>query len=98
MQDENNKIYRVVVFRFETDDGTDYTQYMITKDYIPFFPANQWLELKGMRKASTGKEYAKKLVVFLNWLNSKNVPYENANNHHVREFLKLLNNSPCHLR
>ena len=90
MQDENNKIYRVVVFRFETDDGTDYTQYMITKDYIPFFPANQWLELKGMRKASTGKEYAKKLVVFLNWLNSKNVPYENANNHHVREFLHIL--------
>ena len=84
------KTFRVVVFRFETDAGTNYTRYMITKNYMPFFPGNQWLELKSIRKASTGKEYAKKLVVFLNWLDSKTVTYENATNHHVREFLHEL--------
>ena len=45
---------------------------------MPFFFGNQWIKLKSIRKASTGKEYAKKLAVFLNWLDSKNVIYENA--------------------
>ena len=81
------KTFRVVVFRFETDACTNYTRYMITKNYMPFFPGNQWLELKSIRKTSTGKEYAKKLVAFLNWLDSRKVTYENATNHHVREFL-----------
>lgn len=40
------KTFRVVVFRFETDASTNYTRYMITKNYMPFFPGNQWLELK----------------------------------------------------
>lgn len=80
------KTFRVVVFRFETDASTNYTRYMITKNYMPFFPGNQWLELKSIRKTSTGKEYAKKLVAFLNWLDSRKVTYENATNHHVREF------------
>ena len=44
------KTFRVVVFRFETDASTNYTRYMITKNYMPFFPGNQWLELKGICK------------------------------------------------
>lgn len=40
---------------------------------MPFFRGNQWLELKSIRKATTGKEYAKKLTVFLNWLAEKDV-------------------------
>lgn len=44
------KTFRVVVFRFETDASTNYTRYMITKNYMPFFPGNQWLELKSMRR------------------------------------------------
>ena len=36
------KTFRVVVFRFETDASTNYTRYMITKNYIPFFPGNQY--------------------------------------------------------
>ena len=46
--------------------------------------------IESIRKVSNGKEYAKKLAVFLNWLDSKNVIYENAINHHVREFLHEL--------
>lgn len=32
------KTFRVVVFRFETYASTNYTRYMITKNYMPFFP------------------------------------------------------------
>ncbi len=88
MQEE--KVYRVVPFRFETDSGADHVRYMITENCVPFFRGNQWLELKSIRKASTGNEYAKKLVVFLNWLSSKNAVYKDATNHHVREFLREL--------
>lgn len=84
------KIYRTVLFRFETDAGTDYERYMITENHIPFFRGNQWLEWKSIRKASTGREYAKKLTVFLNWLAAKGILYEDATNHHVREFLHEL--------
>ena len=51
---------------------------MNKKNYMPFFFGNQWIKLKSIRKASTGKEYAKKLAAFLNWIDSKNVVYENA--------------------
>ena len=31
------KTFRVVVFRFETDASTNYTRYMITKNFISNF-------------------------------------------------------------
>jgi len=63
---------------------------MITDNYIPLFRANQWLELKSIRKASTGREYAKKLAVFLNWLDRHGISFENATNNHVWQFLHHL--------
>ena len=85
---KNEKRFRVVKFRFETDNETHIEKYMIVDNYIPLFRINQWIELKGMRKASTGLEYAKKLAVFLNWLDSHGVSYEDASNRHVRQFLR----------
>lgn len=87
---ENNERFRAVKFRFETDAGIQWERYMIVADHIPLFRVNQWLELKSIRKASTGLEYAKKLALFLNWLNNRNVSYENATNRHVRQFLHFL--------
>lgn len=87
---ENAKRFRAVRFRFETDTGTDWERYMITDNYIPCFRVNQWLELKSIRKASTGQEYAKKMTVFLNWLDSNGVSFEDATNRHVRQFLHFL--------
>lgn len=86
----DEKRFRVVRFRFETDLGTHRVRYMITDNYIPFFPANQWLELKSIRKASTGQEYAKKLVVFLNWLDTQGISFSAATNRHVHQFLHSL--------
>lgn len=85
MQD-NKKRFRAVRFRFKTDTGPDWERYMIIDNYIPLFLVNQWLELKSIRKASTGQEYAKKMAVFLNWLDSQGVTFESATNRHVRQF------------
>lgn len=88
--ENSSKKYKVVKFRFVTDIGTFCERYMIIKDYIPFFRINQWLELKSIRKISTGREYAKKLVVFLNWLDSQEISFEAATNYHVHQFLHFL--------
>ena len=51
--------------------------------------------IESIRKVSTGKEYAKKLAVFLNWLDSKNVIYENAINHQHENFCMNRNLAVC---
>ncbi|MCH5261250.1 MAG: phage integrase N-terminal SAM-like domain-containing protein, partial [Lachnospiraceae bacterium] len=84
------KRFRAVKFRFETDAGNQWVRYMVTDNCIPLFPVNQWLELKSIRKASTGQEYAKKMAVFLNWLDEHGVSFREATNHHVRQFLHSL--------
>lgn len=87
---ENNKRFRAVKFRFETDAGIQWERYMIVDNHVPLFRVNQWLELKSIRKASTGREYAKKMAIFLNWLDSRGISFENATNRHVRQFLHSL--------
>lgn len=87
---QSKKRFRAVKFRFETDAGTYRERYMVVDNHIPLFRVNQWLELKGIRKASTGREYAKKMTVFLNWLDNRDVSFENATNRHVRQFLHSL--------
>lgn len=82
--------FRVAKFRFVTDNGNTHSKYMIIDNYIPFFKVNQWLELKSTRKASTGREYAKKLAIFLNWLDKQGVSFEAATNYHVQQFLYFL--------
>ena len=84
---KNNRRFRTVKFRFETDAGGYQERYMVVDDNAPLFRVNQWLELKAIKKASTGHEYAKKITVFLNWLDSRDISFENATNRHVRAFL-----------
>jgi site-specific recombinase XerD len=87
---EKKQRFRVVKFRFETDAGDYQERYMVVDDNIPLFRVNQWLELKAIKKASTGHEYAKKITSYLNWLDSRGISYENATNRHVRAFLHEL--------
>ena len=82
--------FQVRKFVFETDAETYLERYMIVDNCIPLFRINQWLELKSIRKASTGQEYAKKLTVFLNWLDKHGVSFERATNYHVQQFLHFL--------
>lgn len=87
---EKEQRFRVVKFRFETDNGENWERFMITDNCIPFFRTNQWLELKSIRKLSTGLEYAKKLAVFLNWLDQQELSYSQASNRNVQDFLHYL--------
>ena len=87
---QENSRFRTVKFRFETDADDYQERYMVVDDNIPLFRINQWLELKGIKKASTGHEYAKKITVYLNWLDNRGISYENATNRHVRAFLHSL--------
>lgn len=80
---EKNKKFRLVRFAFETRDGGILYRYMITGYKIPMLEVNQWLMAKAMRKASTSKEYGKKLVVFLNYLSDGGTDYGVATNEHV---------------
>lgn len=72
---------------FETKTNIQYYRYMITKESNPLLEINQYIEQKSIRNANTGKQYAKKLVVFLNWLEQKEMSYEVGNNHLVKAFL-----------
>ncbi len=85
-----SKRFRTVKFRFETKEGTHQVRYMVTDHFTPLFQVNQWLELKSIKKASTGREYGQKLVIYLNWLDRQGVSYEAATNHHVQRFLHFL--------
>lgn len=87
---KSNKRFLIVKFRFETDVGNTIDRFMITDNRIPLVEANQWIEMKSMRKASTGKEYAKKLVVFFNYLEKYGIEYADADNSYVQNFLKYL--------
>ena len=82
--------FHLAKFRFETGSGDFIDRLMITDNKIPAIELNQWIELKSMRKASTGKEYARKLVVFLNYLHKIGKEYADADNNCVYRFLNYL--------
>jgi integrase len=87
---QKKKKYRVVRFRFERSDGGEISRYMVIEDLLPVLEINQFVEAKSIRAVSTGKEYAKKLVAYLNWIDSYGITYDVANNSHVKKFVDTL--------
>jgi integrase len=82
--------FKVSKFTFKARGDSQYHRYMITKDLLPLLEINQYIEMKSIRNTNTGKQYAKKLSTFLNWLNSQGLSYENANNRQVKSFIHHL--------
>ena len=85
-----NKRFQLKRFKFETENGRIIERYMITNNLLPMFEVNQWIEVKSLRKVSTGKEYAGKLVVFLNFLDGCGIEYDAATNKNVLNFVHSL--------
>lgn len=85
-----NKRFQLKRFKFETENGRIIERYMITDNLLPMFEVNQWIEVKSLRKVSTGKEYAGKLVVFLNFLDGCGIEYDAATNKNVLNFVHSL--------
>ena len=82
-------IYRVVPAKL-TVCGKITKRFMIVDNKIPVYELNEWVELKSLRKASTGKEYANKLSVFLNFLSVRNIEYDQASRNDVLAFIDSL--------
>lgn len=82
--------FRLQRFVFESHSGGTLCRYMITDNLFPMLEINQWIEGRSLRKISTGKEYAKKLVVYLNYLHAMSVEYDEATNRHVKQFVGYL--------
>ncbi len=82
--------FKLKRFVFEAHSGEMLCRYMITDNLLPMLEINQWIESKSLRKASTGKEYAKKVVVYLNYLQSIGMEYDNTTNRNVKQFVQHL--------
>ena len=84
------KRFKLVRFTFETQSGGVIYRHMITDFQVPMFEVNQWIEAKSLRKVSTGKTYAEKLSVYLNYLDFCGMEYDAATNKHVTTFIQNL--------
>lgn len=87
--EKQEKRFRLVRFAFDSK-VKDKVYYLITDNKIPMLEPNQWILAKSIRSMRTGKEYGKKLVAYLNFLNSIGVEYTDATNHHVIRFIKYI--------
>ncbi len=82
--------YKVKLAQIQNKQKNLIKYYIIVKNNIPCYEINGWLEEKGIKKITTGKEYAYKLAVFLNYLNKRNLKYEKARLRDVKLFIKYL--------
>lgn len=74
----------------ESNNENKHQGCIITKDFIPLLEINQYLEQKSLRSSKTGKQYAKKLVVYLNWIDQRDLSYVEATNKYVKAFIHEL--------
>lgn len=91
----SEKIFKVVHAKIKAANGDFRENWLITKQSIPFYPVNEWLDMKSIRKISTGREYANKLCVFLNYLNDKGKSFEDAITDDVMTFFMCLIRNGC---
>lgn len=88
--EKQEKRFRLVRFAFESKHKDIVYHYLITDNKIPVLEPNQWILAKSIRSVGTGKEYGKKLVVYLNFLDSIGIEYTDATNRHVRSFVNYI--------
>lgn len=85
------KRFKVKRFLFETTNGEPVCRYMLTYRLLPILIPNQYIEMKSIRKLGTGRNYANKLCVFLNYLHEYcKTEYDGATNKNVLSFVDFL--------
>lgn len=85
-----NKRFKVDKAKLLIEDGKQLDYWIITDNLLPNFEINQWIDNKSIRKVSTGKEYANKLVVFLNFLDRSNKSFKEVKAKDIESFFKYL--------
>lgn len=84
---EEWEIYKVEKAKLPTIGGEYKIRWFITKDSLPIYEVNAFIEENSLRKISTGKKYAFSLVKFLNYLNLINISYTKATSSTIKKFL-----------
>lgn len=82
--------FRVVRAKIFDERGGHVERWLIVEDDIPIYRINEWIDFKSIRKIKTGKEYACKLVVFLNFLDKTEIEFKNACYDDVLRFLMYM--------
>lgn len=88
--EKEQRVFKVVRALMQVPTSVERELWLITRQGIPFYPVNEWLDLKSIRKTSTGKEYAYKLCVYLNFLHGQGISFEDAVTDDVMAFLMRL--------
>jgi len=87
MKTLGKKRFRVAKAKMKTEDGHYIERWLITDNLVPLYTVNEWVDVKSMYKVSTGKEYAGKLSVYLNYLDMIGKTYDEADNNDVMAFI-----------
>jgi integrase/recombinase XerD len=88
--EKEQRVFKVMRALMPAPSGGERELWLITRHGIPFYQINEWLDLKSIRKISTGKEYAHKLCVYLNFLHGQGISFEDAVTDDVMAFLMRL--------
>ncbi|WP_018213982.1 tyrosine-type recombinase/integrase [Desulfitobacterium hafniense] len=88
--EKEQRVFKVMRALMPAPSGGERELWLITRHCIPFYQINEWLDLKSIRKISTGKEYAHKLCVYLNFLHGQGISFEDAVTDDVMAFLMRL--------
>ncbi|MDD3995633.1 MAG: site-specific integrase [Bacilli bacterium] len=88
--EKEHRVFKVMRALMPAPSGGERELWLITRHGIPFYQINEWLDLKSIRKISTGKEYAHKLCVYLNFLHWQGISFEDAVTADVMAFLMRL--------
>lgn len=84
---EEWEVYKVEPTKLPNDLGGYEERWFITKDDLPIYEVNAFIDENSFKKVATGKKYAFSLVKFLNYLTIINTPYTEATNATVKKFL-----------
>ena len=88
--EKEQRVFKMMRALMPAPSGGERELWLITRHCIPFYQINEWLDLKSIRKISTGKEYAHKLCVYLNFLHGQGISFEDAVTDDVMAFLMRL--------
>lgn len=85
---DNKNMYKVEKAKIKLDNGKYKDIFLITKDRIPEYDINEFLEEMSFNKESTGRTYAYYLVHYLNFLGLIDKKYYEATNATVKRYIK----------
>ena len=82
--------YKVEKAIIETISGDEEIRWYITKDGLPEYLVNDFIESKSIKKINTGKKYAYSLVKFLNFIGGKGIHYTKCTTIQAKLYVRYL--------